>query len=126
MIGLRLELFITDLEMSLDFYQRVLNFAIKEQEADGYTSLVNGPVMISLNKLEQLPPDHPGYIANEERPGRAVEVVLEVKDVEAMYRHVLAQKWPVPSGLQCQPWGLVDFRVTDPDGFYLRITEPHP
>jgi hypothetical protein len=24
--------------------------------------------------------------------------------------------------LQLRPWGLYDFRLTDPDGYYLRIT----
>ncbi len=24
-----------------------------------------------------------------------------------------------------QPWGLKDFRIEDPFGFYIRFTEPH-
>lgn len=28
--------------------------------------------------------------------------------------------------LVVRPWGLRDFRVVDPSGYYLRITERHP
>ena len=48
--------------------------------------------------------------------------VLEVDDIAAMYKSVLAQNWPLSGALQTQPWGLTDFRLLDPDGYYLRIT----
>ncbi|WP_366663858.1 hypothetical protein [Geobacillus subterraneus] len=28
------------------------------------------------------------------------------------------------SELKQQEWGMTDFRLTDPDGYYLRITSP--
>jgi hypothetical protein len=28
-------------------------------------------------------------------------------------------------GLTSRPWGLRDFRLVDPDGYYWRVTEPH-
>jgi lactoylglutathione lyase len=49
-----------------------------------------------------------------------VEIVLDVPDaaLEAVERagHELVEP------LSDRPWGLRDFRVTDPDGYYLRIT----
>ncbi|MBE2225487.1 MAG: hypothetical protein IAF02_28385 [Anaerolineae bacterium] len=30
--------------------------------------------------------------------------------------------WPLSGELQHQPWGLTDFRMLDPDGYYWRIT----
>lgn len=118
---LRLELFVTDVATSRSFYTRVLRFAADEQHGDGYTPLRQGAVVLSLNRHASLPKDHPIHIAPHERPGRGIEIVLEVDDIEALYAHVQSQDWP-SSPLQHQPWGLVDFRLVDPDGYYLRLT----
>jgi lactoylglutathione lyase len=32
--------------------------------------------------------------------------------------------YPLAAPMQDRPWGLRDFRVADPDGYYLRITTP--
>jgi uncharacterized glyoxalase superfamily protein PhnB len=50
-----------------------------------------------------------------------VELVLEVDDLEAEHQRVRAA-WPLEEDLQERPWGLRDFRVLDPSGYYLRIT----
>ena len=118
---LRLELFVADIAVSRDFYTRILNFNADNQHSEGYTALRQGTVVLSLNRRSSLPGDHPIYVAAQERPGRGVEIVLEVGDVEARYTHVQSQNWPT-SPLQRQPWGLVDFRLVDPDGYYLRVT----
>lgn len=119
---LRLELFVDDLPASLDFYLRVLRFETDEGQTNGYTPITNGEVHLGLNLLSNLPDDHPIQTRNYERPGRGVEIVLEVDAIEEMYQHITAQNWPVSDQLQRQPWGLTDFRVLDPDGYYLRIT----
>lgn len=119
---LRLELFVADLAVSRDFYTRVLNFTADEAATDGYMPLYNGQVILSLNRHAALAADHPVWIAPHERPGRGIEIVLEVDGIDALYAHVCTQGWPVVSPLQQQPWGLMDFRLVDPDGYYLRLT----
>ena len=57
-----------------------------------------------------------------ERLGRGIELVLEVNDIKAMYQRMRSANWPLSAELQHQPWGLTDFRVLDPDGYYWRIT----
>jgi catechol 2,3-dioxygenase-like lactoylglutathione lyase family enzyme len=121
-MAFRLELFITDLAASVDFYSRVLKFKIGKQEADGYTPLTNGQVSLSLNLHASLPGDHPIKAVTNERLGRGIEIVLEVDDIHAMYQHVIAQNWPLSSELAYRPWGKPDFRLLDPDGYYWRIT----
>jgi uncharacterized glyoxalase superfamily protein PhnB len=56
-----------------------------------------------------------------EPAGRGAEIVLEVPDVEACYRRI-RDTYELESDLQSRPWGLTDFRLTDPDGYYIRIT----
>ena len=119
---LRLELFVEDIVASREFYTRVLNFTAGETHADGYTPLYNGQVVLSLNRHAALPVDHPVRRAPHERPGRGIELVLEVDEIDALYAHVCAQEWPLAALLQPQPWGLSDFRLVDPDGYYLRVT----
>lgn len=41
---LRIELFVNDLSISLDFYRRVLRFVIGERQSVGYTLMTNGEV----------------------------------------------------------------------------------
>jgi uncharacterized glyoxalase superfamily protein PhnB len=122
---LRLELFVNDLSNSLDFYCRVLKFEISERQSDGYTLITNGEVQLGLNIRSNLPDDHPVQSQEHERVGKGIEIVLEIDNIEEIYEHVIAQNWPLADKLQHRPWGLIDFRVIDPDGYYLRITS-HP
>jgi lactoylglutathione lyase len=119
---LRLELFIDDMPASLDFYCRVLGFEKAAQRPGGHTPLEKGAVRLALNLRVELPDHHPIQRRPHERIGGGVEIVLEVDDIDAMHRHVVAQQWPRSAELTRRPWGLTDFRVTDPDGYYWRVT----
>jgi lactoylglutathione lyase len=69
----------------------------------------------SLPKWEQVDPRVRAVPAG-------VEIVLEVDDVAAAHDRVMAAGYPVEQDLQRRPWGLTDFRLHDPAGYYLRIT----
>ncbi|SCB32408.1 VOC family protein [Rhizobium hainanense] len=118
---LRLELFVADVAASIEFYRRALNFKVVGETSEQYTMLSNGEAVISVNKREVLGPDHPLRVANGERPGLGVEIVLSVEDLEASYDAARGCGRPV-SELALQPWGLRDFRIADPDGYYIRVT----
>lgn len=119
---LQLKLFVDDVERSLAFYTGVLDFRVSEQAEDGFTALARGDAAISLNRRQSLPADHPVQARSGEPLGRGVEVVLYVEDVQATYEGVVASGWPRSSELLLRPWGERDFRVLDPDGYYLRIS----
>jgi lactoylglutathione lyase len=51
-----------------------------------------------------------------------VEIVLEVDDLEVERNRVESAGWPVLEDLTTRPWGLTDFRLLDPSGYYIRIT----
>jgi len=59
------------------------------------------------------------------RPPVGVELVLEVEDLDADRARVAQAGWPVVEDVMTRPWGLRDFRLLDPAGYYWRVTT-HP
>jgi catechol 2,3-dioxygenase-like lactoylglutathione lyase family enzyme len=60
--------------------------------------------------------------ASRRLPPTGVELVLEVDDLAQELARIAAAGWPLHEGLTRRPWGLVDVRLLDPDGHYLRVT----
>lgn len=120
---LRLELFVTDVEKSLNFYTKVLGFE-RMKGAPDYAPVRFGAVTIALGPAAGLPKNH--HFNPEVQNGRrglGVEIVLEVDDVKSYFETVKASGYNgILSPLQRRPWGATDFRIADPDGYYLRIT----
>lgn len=74
-------------------------------------------------RCELFPADPRPALSDQQqrRPPVGVELVLEVTDVQAERNHVAAG-WTAVEELVERPWGLSDFRLLDPDGYYWRIT----
>ncbi|SES18172.1 Uncharacterized conserved protein PhnB, glyoxalase superfamily [Gracilibacillus ureilyticus] len=120
---LRLELFVEDLEKSAEFYCDVLGFHVSEEQKNNYIPVKKGDVVIGLGQMENLSADHPVKVSgSDQAPGLGVEIVLEVENIEGAYHDVVAKGYPVQAKLTERPWGMSDFRVIDPDGYYLRLT----
>jgi hypothetical protein len=56
------------------------------------------------------------------RPPVWTEIVLYVDAVEAPRRRLVDAGYR-PGPIRLQPWGLRDFRVRDPERYYVRVTE---
>jgi len=121
---LRLELFYDDVDQALAFYTGVLGFTALPSEHATYRPIERHGIRLALQTIDLLPDDHPLLAGGRHAPrGQGVEVVLEVDDLKALHARVQA------SGVEATPlemraWGLADFRVLDPGGYYLRITTP--
>lgn len=122
---LRLELFVTDPAASARFYVDVLAFLPVESAAHHATVRRNA-VQLRLARAGRLTEHYFAPEVHTSRRGLGVEIVLEVPDVAAAHRRVLEQGYPLESPLQPRSWGLTDFRLADPDGYYLRVTSTHP
>jgi lactoylglutathione lyase len=121
-MSLRLELFVSDMEKSIDFYTRVLGFERLKGQPN-YVPVRSGSVLIALGPAKGLPLKHHfNPEVQTARRGLGVEIVLEVDDVQAAFEKVKATGYPILSPPQKRPWGATDFRVADLDGYYLRIT----
>jgi lactoylglutathione lyase len=120
---LRCEIFPSDLDRTLRFYIDVLGFDVVRDERRAhppYLAMRRGDV--HLGAVSRPP------IADPEarRPPTGVELVLEVDDVDAERARISTTNWLVTEDLTLRPWGLRDFRLLDPDGYYWRITQAGP
>lgn len=113
---LRIEIFPADLDASVGFYER-LGFELVGIK-DGpprYASMRWDDVRIGMVQSEAVDPALRGVPAG-------TEIVIDVDDVQAVRDHVVGCAIELAEDLTEREWGLTDFRVTDPDGYYLRIT----
>jgi lactoylglutathione lyase len=124
---LRIELFVEDIDVSVEFYRDLLGFQV-ERRAEDYASLRRGMVVFGLGPVAKLPDHAEGQGFTRQRlsgeKGAGVEIVLELDGLDklqAVYE-LCRQRAVVSEPLQLRSWGLHDFRLTDPDGYYLRIT----
>lgn len=117
--SLRCELFPDDLDTAVAFYVDALGFTV---DRDGrassapYVALTRGTVRLGLARRQDV------VGTGSRRPPAGVELVLEVDDLAEARSRVAAAGWPVDEDLTERAWGLTDFRVVDPAGYYWRIT----
>ena len=121
-MSVRLELFVDDVQESLRFYTDVLGFE-KLAGDRTYQPVRSGSVVIGLGPADRLDGGHHfNPELQTDRRGLGTEIVLEVDDVRGFYERVQRSRYRVLTPLVRRPWGLTDFRIADPDGYYLRIT----
>lgn len=134
-VASKYEMKVTDLEASIAFYRDTLKFTLHEarvaERDDGrrlyHVPLSKGPVLLALGPFDDLPESHH---FRKSKPGSSFGVGCEfclyipASELELLYENVVAttQNDIVPLGMR--PWGARDFRVADPDGFYIRVSEP--
>lgn len=124
-----LELHVPDFEVVKKFYG-FLGFApIWKRQPEGfkgYLILKMGNNILCFwpgnDSVNQQP--YFSRFPNETKRGYGVEIVLMVENIELYYEQV-KDKVKVVEELVLQPWGLKDFRVEDPFGYYLRVTSIH-
>jgi lactoylglutathione lyase len=126
-VGVRFELFVDDVERSLAFYGAALGLQPPAgYDPRGYVPVTAGRVRIGLQRHGALSAEHhfrPSYFDGPR--GVGVEIVIEVDDIGAAFAR--AQDAAVTHGgqlepLAARPWGQTDFRLIDPDGYYIRVT----
>ncbi|HEY4992933.1 MAG TPA: VOC family protein [Nakamurella sp.] len=116
--SLRLEIFPADLNATVRFYVDLLGFALaadRRADARPYLALERDDVRIGAVAV-------PGGTPAARRPPTGVEIVLEVDYLHAERDRIRLAGWPIEEDIMRRPWGLQDFRVLDPDGYYLRFT----
>ena len=107
-----------------------LGFTVARDErgtdGDGYLVLRRGPNVLRFwpgsDAIERH--EYFGTFPASTKRGYGVEIVIVVEDLDAVYA-AARQFATIVAPLRDRPWGLRDFRLEDPNGYYVRITEPH-
>jgi catechol 2,3-dioxygenase-like lactoylglutathione lyase family enzyme len=116
----KFELFVHDVDASVRFYG-VLGFEVAHRKpSDDYTTLRSGEVVVALSPLPRWLPLH--WLGFLRLPPLGTEIVFYADALPTM-REALLAAGHRPGEIRLQPWGQRDFRLRDPDGYYVRISE---
>lgn len=126
---IQIELHVPNFDIVLDFYGKLgfkkVGHKSEESNADYLVMERDGTLLnfwpgnetvYEQSYFKQFPKDT--------KRGYGVELVITVDNVQAFHEHV-KEFANIVNPLVKRPWGLWDFRVEDPFGYYLRITERH-
>lgn len=118
------EFFVSDIERSLAFY-RALGFDVAQRYGD-WILLRRGDIKLAIQGDAHAVEGPHYFTPNIQRKprGTGVEVSIQVTDVDAEYIRAKTAGLNIVKPMQDRPWKARDFRVADPDGYFLRITSP--
>jgi len=129
---LQLELHVPDFERTKRFYGLLGFEVVWERKPEGFKGylILRNEVDCILNFWggNEHIFDQPFFsrFSKKTTRGYGVEVVVTTsQNLEELSQRLVNAKYNVVEPLAQQPWGLDDFRVLDPDGYYLRVTSPH-
>ncbi|HKQ17238.1 MAG TPA: VOC family protein [Solirubrobacterales bacterium] len=119
-----IEFFVSDVERSLAFYKS-LGFGIAKRFED-WILLQRGDIKLSLQGDAHAVAGPHYFTPHIQRTprGTGVEVSIQVADVDAEFIRAKTAGLNIVKGIQDRPWKARDFRLADPDGYFIRITSP--
>lgn len=117
----KFELFVTNPGDSIRFYE-VLGFTVAHAKPDGYSTLRSGGTVVAVSPVPWwLPLRLVGFLRS---PPIGTEIVFYTTRLQQLHE-ALVGAGHSPGPIALQPWGDRDFRITDPDGYYVRVSEGH-
>ncbi|TMI20591.1 hypothetical protein E6H31_08660 [Candidatus Bathyarchaeota archaeon] len=117
-----IELHVPDFKKAIEFYSR-LGFKLLWRTED-YLVMKRMKSVLNFYGGSQKVYSHSyfGRFKKTTKCGYGVEIIIPVDRVEQLYKNV-GKFARIVQPLQLKKWGRRDFRIVDPFGFYLRITE---
>jgi lactoylglutathione lyase len=117
--SMRIELFPSDMSVFIDFYTKILNFTLLQRK--GTYAYINRD-SVYIGAIVTPTADSLADRASYRQPFRGVELVFEVDDLVAERNRIVGLGYKLEKDIEKQEWNLEDFRLVDPDGYYIRIT----
>jgi hypothetical protein len=120
----KFELATADPSRDAAFYSKI-GFRVVAKTSYGYLTLKSGPVVIALSPVTNSSLPDIASLSKVRRPPIGVEIVLYTAENLEEAHTRLKRLGLNPTDIRLQPWGVRDFRITDPGGYYIRISEGH-
>lgn len=122
-----MELATTRPEAYLAYFESVAGFKAVRQELGYIQARSEHAELTFLDPTKIWAKGHPfsGKL-NGTGQGLGIEIGIVVADLDKAYAAASALKdkgWPISTGIVLRPWGVRDFRVLAPEGYYFRFTE---
>lgn len=121
----KFEIFVDDVAVSTRFYE-ALGFRVAHvKPPNGYTTMERDGVVVALSPLPRwLPPLR--WLGFLRLPPLGTEIVFYPGEALETLHDALARAGLAPGEIRLQPWGHRDFRLRDPNGYYVRLSEGGP
>jgi len=118
------QLFVTDIEASLDFFTRKLGFAIAFTfgEPPFYAQVMRDGARLNLRSVDQ-PVIDPALRDREELLSAALTVATAA-EIKQLFLEFQSADVAFVQTLKTQPWGARNFLIKDPDGNLLLFAGP--
>ena len=106
------------------FFKEVMDFKVTERKGQ-FVSMRTNLAELLLVDPEMIPAGHPFHNKlTGSGQGLGVEMGFVVADVDKAYAAAVKHEgFKISSAIALRPWGVRDFRVLSPDGYYFRFTE---
>jgi 4-hydroxyphenylpyruvate dioxygenase-like putative hemolysin len=102
---------------------RALGFEPTRDEGD-FVELRSRRAIVLLNRFDDPDPGHPFEHYRTARCGVGVEIGLFCEDLEASWTRARQIEGCQVTEIVRQEWGMTDYRILTPHGYYLRVTTP--
>src|ERR1700678_1792903 len=96
-----------------------LGFSVVAKTSYGYVTLKSGPVVIALSPVAKIDSHDTASLSKLRHPPVGVEIVLYTTENLEEKHARLRSLGLKPTDIRLQPWGVRDFRITDPGGYYI-------
>jgi len=118
------ELFVRDVAASRAFYEALGFRATNEWRNGAWMEREGVGIRLELDDHVTAGPHYFTPDIGRHPRGTGVEIVVQVSDVTAVHEAAIKAGLNIVRELKERPWNCRDFRLADPDGYFIRITSP--
>ena len=116
--GIAPQFLVDDLERAIAYYCDKLGFELDFKYQSFYAAVKRDGFAIHLKHAPKLAADRASRKQNEH-----LDAYISVSGIQGLFSELEMRGAQVIKPLEEQPWGCLDFYVTDPDGYILCFSE---
>jgi hypothetical protein len=118
------ELYVEAPALYVRIFRDALGFTVTRDEGD-FVELRSARAIVLLNTFEEPDAGHPfEHYRTERRRGLGVEIGIVTERIHEAWAAAKAIDSLSVTDVVTREWGMTDFRILTPHGYYLRVTTP--